>query len=117
MDQVNIRVEVPPTGKRTDTPGEHYTFGDFKVTRAKANYPHEAAEAVQNEFGSDWRIADWNDLREAWSEHRESITSVFEGAQAGPSIVTLNGEAQWGDRTYFVEDHNGFKAWLLLSAR
>ena len=88
------------------------SFGRFRITRAKANYPEEAVAAVQDEFGSEWRIADWNDLNEAWPDHKEEIKSVFE---AGAAIVTLNGEPQWGERTYFVEDHNGSKPGYFLS--
>ena len=91
------------------------SFSNFRITRAKANYPEEAIAAVQNEFGNEWRIADWNDLKEAWSAHERNIKSVFEGTEAGATIVTRNGEVQWGDRTYFVEDHNGSRPGYFLA--
>ena len=99
---------------QTPNPG-FATFGNFRITHAKANYPEEAVAAVRNEFGNEWRVADWNDLREAWSGHKESIKEVFEGTAAGATIVTRNGVAQWGDRTYFVEDHNGSRPGYFLA--
>ena len=93
---------------------ESTSFGNFKLTTGKANYPHEAVAAVQNEFGSEWRVADWNDLRAVWGAHQDSIKTAFEG---GATIVTWNGEAQWGNtqRTFFVEDHNGSKPGYFLA--
>ena len=116
VEQITVSVaasSAAPAPVATPSPASgRIAFGNFRITRAKANYPEEAVAAVQDEFGSEWRIADWNDLKEAWSAHEDSITSVFE---AGASIVTRNGEAQWGDRTYFVEDHNGSKPSYFLA--
>ena len=93
---------------------ESVSFGNFKLTVGKANYPHESVAAVQNEFGSEWRVADWNDLRAAWSAYQEDIKTAFSD---GAAIVTWNGEAQWGNtaRTFFVEDHNGSKPGYFLA--
>ena len=67
----------------------------------------EAAASIRQEFGEDWVVADWNDLKSLWSLHQEELKEFFPfGAR-----VNVDGNAQWGSsgRWYFVEDHDGSK--------
>ncbi len=73
----------------------------------------EAAAAIRREFGEDWVIADWNDLKDLWPRHQQELKEFF------PFGVRLNvnGDAQWGStgRWYFVEDHDGSKPGFFLA--
>ena len=67
----------------------------------------EAAASIRQEFGEDWVVADWNDLKSLWSLHQAELKEFFPfGAR-----VNVDGNAQWGSsgRWYFVEDHGGSK--------
>ena len=67
-----------------------------------------AAQAVRRALGSEWRVADWNDIRNTWSGNRSQWMRAFEGRGAH---VTWNGDWQWqsSGRVFFVEDFNGSK--------
>ncbi len=92
--------ETPPSAAREP-------FGDlFKLTDLEVA-PSDAPTAVYQQFGSDWRVADWNDLRLAWEVYRDDLMTVFEGVEP---LVTWFGEPKWADeRWFFIRDHNGNK--------
>ena len=73
----------------------------------------EAAAAIRREFGEEWEIADWNNLKILWPEYQEEMKEFF---QYG-GRVNVNGDAQWGStgRWYFVEDHDGSKPGFFLA--
>ena len=94
-------------------------FGNFKVLQHRV--PVERADAyIKEQLGSNWRIADWNELKEAWNQYEEEIKAAFE---TGIVLVTYNGNSNDGQnrppfcpgdggrlsgpRWYFVEDHDG----------
>ena len=66
------------------------SFSDyFRFTSSEID-PSQAAHLVRQELGSEWRVADWNDLRDAWWLHREEMQAAFEGQ--GYFHVTRNGD-------------------------
>ena len=78
--------------------------GMFRFLRRPAT-ARGAAEAVRRELGNEWRVADWNDITNAWRLDRSQWMLAFEGRAAH---VTVNGN-WWRRRTeevFFVE---GFK--------
>lgn len=66
------------------------SFSDyFRFTSSEVD-PSQATLSVHQELGEEWRIADWDDLRDAWWIHREEMQAVF--ADQGYFHVTRNGD-------------------------
>lgn len=67
--------------------------------------------AVNNEFGSEWRVADWNDLQNAFatlsSEDWNAFTTYM--WNGGGNIFCLNNGEKFysGERAYFASYHGG----------
>ena len=76
--------------------------------------PSQAAASIRQEFGEDWEIADWNDVKELWSDHEQELKSFLTNAYIR---VTVDGNEQWGSsgRWYFIEDHNGSRPGFFLA--
>ena len=87
-----------------------FRFADVSAPASKS----EAEGYVRGELGAEWRVADWNDIRDAWDIDRDQLTRAFEARGA---YLTWNGNWQWGDtdRIFLVEDHNGNKPDSFLS--
>lgn len=95
-----VNIAVIPTMPR---------FADYFTWTEKDVDPAQAAEAVQNQLGDEWRVADWNDLRAAYATYADEMRSAFEGE--GYIHITRGGKSQWGatEQYYVVGDHNGSK--------
>jgi len=67
-------------------------------------------QAVQNEFGSDYKVADWNDLVSYYNKNgAASFTLLMDGlgVKTTAAAVYWNGQKLYGGwRAYFIEWHN-----------
>ena len=84
--------------------GPNCLQGILCITRTLVEHS-DAAASIRQEFGEDWVVADWNDLKRLWPQHQEELKEFFpNGAR-----LNVDGNEQRGSsgRWYFVEDHNG----------
>ncbi len=99
-----------PTESNGD-PSNNINF-PFKITTQTYNETDNLDQAVQNEFGSNYKIADWNDVVNYCQSHSASqFIGKLSTWQVGYSLfVTRDGAHFWGgtNRHYFItrHDHN-----------
>jgi len=83
---------------------------DFRVTASAYDENSNWDQAVQNEFGSDYRVADWNDLVSYYNKNgAASFTLLMDGlgVKTTAAAVYWNGQKLYGGwRAYFIEWHN-----------
>ncbi len=90
------------------SPPHQITIEVFPFAITSQSYPDTADlnAAVQAEFGSDYRLADWNDVKSWCSSHSASEFITMLNWQAGREhslLVTWNGESYYhGWRHYFM---------------
>lgn len=87
----------------------------FRVTAGKYSETADLGDVIKNEFGDNYRLADWNDIL-AYSDDIQSWAKSV-GMEHGDSyLVSRNGERFWsGKRHYFItrHDHNCPGNWLV----
>lgn len=96
----------------TDENNESYSH-DFYITANTYAYYEDWDEAVQNEFGSDYKVADWTDF-ESYYANGGDILSVLDDLgltdYENSAFVTLNGDPTYSDtRSYFLSRHEHVK--------
>ncbi|MEN8221466.1 MAG: hypothetical protein ABFS56_35030 [Pseudomonadota bacterium] len=75
-------------------------IGNFAITSDKHSENENLAQIVQSEFGSDYRIADWNDIVAYYSSTND--VELFEQAFGPGSMLTYNGNRWYSSsRQYF----------------
>jgi len=85
----------------------------FKITQGYYSENDNLEDAVQSEFGNNYRIADWNDVVSYCQTHSAQafIDQLnWELGEENSLMVTWNGEHfwDWGNRHYYISrfDHN-----------
>ncbi len=82
----------------------------FKRTSQKVAYGSDYKQACIDEFGSDWALADWNDLKRYFSSGKDMKTLVSRlGLDVGndSAWVTKDGDnSHSGSRDYYMSYHN-----------
>ncbi len=75
----------------------------FKVTSGTYSETADLDQAVKNEFGNDYRVADWNDIL-AYSGDIESWANGIGMKHGDYCFVTWKGQGFWngGNRHYFI---------------
>ncbi|MGV6831972.1 MAG: DUF4214 domain-containing protein [bacterium] len=96
LDYVKVYMEDDSDGTK---------FGNFGVTELKYETSSNKAEIVQNIFGSDYRVADWNDLKNYYSNGGD-LKELFNGLNVTQAFVTKDGSENTGSRYYFATLHN-----------
>lgn len=85
----------------------------FKKTTQKVTYGSDYNQACINEFGSNWHLADWNDLKQYFSSGKDMnklITQIDLDPNSPNAWVTRNGEKSFSNgRDYFMTYHNHIK--------
>ncbi|RJS74176.1 hypothetical protein CW714_02060 [Methanophagales archaeon] len=105
--------KAPSTIKPTPTPPSPESL--FRVTAGKYSETADLGDVIKNEFGDNYRLADWNDIL-AYSDDIQSWAKSV-GMEHGDSyLVSRNAERFWsGKRHYFItrHDHNCPGNWLV----
>lgn len=86
------------------------TFQNFGITGSKYEYNSNWNEKVQEAFGSDYRIADWNDLKK-YNEDGHDLLELFNKlgiTKYNQSVfITNDGKITYSDkRSYIAIRHN-----------
>ena len=83
-------------------PKEGIYYGDFAITTLRYNAKSNWNTIIQNIFGSNYRVADWNDLEKFYYENNGDLLNLFNGLNlkkyTESAFVTYNGEKQWPDQ-------------------
>ena len=92
--------KAPSTIKPTPTPPSPESL--FRVTAGKYSETADLGDVIKNEFGDNYRLADWNDIL-AYSDDIQSWAKSV-GMEHGDSyLVSRNAERFWsGKRHYFI---------------
>ncbi len=92
--------------------GSHILYGNFGITTEKYKEDSNWDQTVQNVFGSNYRVADWNDLIQYYNSHGENgLIQLLDGLQLpnyqDAAWLKYNGQSnQIGDRYYYFERHD-----------
>ena len=93
-----------------DEPGE---YDGFAISESKISYGSDYDQVCKNEFGSEWRIADWSELEEYYSNGAD-LDKLVEGVGFDDKInawVTRYGNQSYSSsRDYFASYHNHNKS-------
>ena len=87
----------------------------FKLTKHTYKETVDVNAKCRAEFGSNWRIADWNDIVYLQNQHVSLVDFLNKiGAKFGDvGYVTANGRRYWsGRRHYFIARHDHKKDFL-----
>ena len=66
---------------------------------------NEADACVKRELGDEWRVADWNDVRDAWEIDPDQWKRAFDDVSVH---VTLDGDTERNGRVFFIT-HFGYR--------
>ena len=105
--------KVSSTIKPTPTPPSPESL--FRVTAGKYSETADLGDVIKNEFGDNYRLADWNDIL-VYSDDIQSWAKSIGMKQGDSYLVSRNGERFWsGKRHYFItrHDHNCPGNWLV----
>ncbi|PID27667.1 MAG: hypothetical protein CR982_05185 [Candidatus Cloacimonadota bacterium] len=85
------------------------TFGNFGITTNKYEDQSDWDQIIQDLFGSEYRVADWNDLI-AYYNNGGDLLDLFDGLglteYRNSAYVKRNGDASYSNtRYYFAERH------------
>lgn len=83
---------------------------DFKVTSGNYSEREDLNQVVRNEFGSNYRVADWNEVVAYCQQHSAEsfVNSIHMGlTEKNSVIVTYGGKSSWtqpglGKRYYYI---------------
>lgn len=105
---------VRPRGEPLPGPIAELQQNGFVFRITEGQYEPGAWESgVAEEFGDDWRVADWNEIKSAFGSTREDAVrfATFVDTYAnGSASVKRNGRASYSSsRFYFVSAHFGSK--------
>ncbi len=96
------------------------TIEEFPFKMTQSAYPDgsDLVAAVQAEFGTDYTVADWNDVKSWCASHSAGDFIDLLGWQLGEEhslLVLWNGEGYWNGRHYFITrfDHNPPAGYLI----
>ena len=84
-------------------------YGDFGITEFTYEDQSDWDQIVQNVFGSDYRVADWNDLNTFFNEGG-NLLGLFDGIGLTDyddcAFIKRNGDSSYsGTRYYFASRH------------
>jgi len=95
--------------KREDiVTGRSLHASDFKITSGRFNEKEDLDQMIRKEFGNNYRLADWNDIKafckniEAWTD---SI-GLSEGGGENALMISNDGYRIWLGRQYFISRFN-----------
>lgn len=101
---------VSLSGNGTDNQDNGIRFGCFGVTELTYEPTADWDQVVQDVFGAEYRVADWNDLVKYYNDGGDML-ALFDGLGLteyllGKAFVTRNGQRIYsGDRYYFAQRH------------
>lgn len=104
---VNFVVEV-----NTQPPGptpEPEAYEGFVLTTSTVSFQGDYSRACEQEYGSDWQQADWEDLK-TWYNDGGNLAELVStlGLTVYPAWIRRDGHTSFADqRDYFIEFHDG----------
>ena len=96
--------------------GRSLNANDFKITSGKYNEKEDLDQMIRNEFGDDFRLADWNDILTFSANIEECADSIgfFEGEE-NSLLISNDGYKIWLGRQYYISRFNHNKPSNFLS--
>jgi len=85
--------------------GKGLTYKYFGVTLLEYSTDTNKTKIINNIFGSDYREADWNDIKEFYNNGGD-LEKLFKSLDMTSAFVTRDGYEKWGSRYYFITFHN-----------
>jgi len=90
--------------------GNAIYYKDFAITKKRYEETSNLDEIVQNTFGSEYRIADWEDLEKFYYDKNGDLLDLFDNLNlkehGSGGYVTWHGNRIWnGRRHYYVSRH------------
>jgi len=93
----------------TYSPGNGYEY--FVTGNEYDPDTDDISSSIEQEFGSNAELADWNTLKDLYSDDKSGLVSFLDGvgmAEDDNAYLQRGGEQYWSeDRHYFVKRHNG----------
>ncbi|MBN2411364.1 M23 family metallopeptidase [candidate division KSB1 bacterium] len=87
--------------------GRTLLAGDFKITSEKYNEKQDLDQMIKNEFGDNYRLADWNDILTFSTNIEEWADSLGLGEGEENSLLISNdGYRIWLGRQYYISRFN-----------
>jgi hypothetical protein len=106
----------PPYSNSNDTDNsEKEIFSNFKLTKNFYSESDNLNEACKKEFGVEWRLADWNDLKNFYNNggNLESLLDYLgmkyypDRLRGDTAWISVNGKEFWNDsKHYYIERFN-----------
>lgn len=79
----------------------------YAVTSITCDHDDDWLAVVQEEFGPNATVADWNDLKAYFASDPSAMADLLGGEDRNSAYVTLNGNQYVGPYSYFVQNHFG----------
>jgi len=94
--------------KREDfVTGRSLHAGDFKITSGKYNEKEDLDQVIRNEFGDQYRLADWNDILTLSNNIEEWADSIgLAEGEENSLLISNDGYRIWLSRQYYISRFN-----------